>query len=106
VSLNVICQLSISRNLSLDWIGTVLSVAMTTALLLPLQWGGTTKPWSSPQVYALFPVFAVLVAAFVAWERRLGSLAIMPLSMFSRRTQIGACLEAVGFPSYLPQARY
>jgi hypothetical protein len=81
---------------SLDWIGTAICLAMTTSLLLPLQWGGNTKPWSSPQVYALFPIFGVLVAAFVAWEHRLGPRAIMPLSMFRSRTQIGACLAAVG----------
>jgi hypothetical protein len=75
----------------------VLCLATTTALLLPLQWGGNTKLWTSPQVYALFPVFGVLATAFLFWEHRMGPRAIMPLVMFKRRTQIGACLEAVRF---------
>jgi hypothetical protein len=41
----------------------LLCLAMTTCLLLPLQWGGTTYPWSDPKVYALFPVFGVLLVA-------------------------------------------
>jgi hypothetical protein len=81
--------------LDLDWVGTILCVGMTTCLLLPLQEGGNTKPWSDPTVYALFPVFGVLLAAFIGWEWRMGPRAILPLAMFKRRTQIGCCLEAV-----------
>lgn len=83
------------KYLDLDWIGTILCVGMTTCLLLPLQQGGNTKPWSDPTVYALFPVFAVLLGAFIGWEWRMGPRAILPLSMFKRRTQVGCCLEAV-----------
>ena len=32
---------------SLDWIGGILSLASIVCLLLPLQWGGVTKPVSS-----------------------------------------------------------
>jgi len=39
-------------------------------------------------------VFGVLVIAFIAWEWRMGARALMPLAMFKRRTQVGACLEA------------
>jgi hypothetical protein len=52
--------------LGLDWIGVILCVGMTTCLLLPLQQGGNTKPWSDPSVYALFPVFFVLLVAFIS----------------------------------------
>jgi hypothetical protein len=37
----------------LDWIGTVLSLAMVVSLLLPLQWGGNEKAWNAPEVIAL-----------------------------------------------------
>jgi hypothetical protein len=86
------------RYLDLDWIGTILCLGMTSTLLLPLQEGGVTKPWSDPSVYALFPVFGVLFIAFIAWEWRMGPRAIMPLSMFKRKTQVGCCLEAVSWP--------
>jgi hypothetical protein len=88
------------KYLDLDWIGAILCIGMTTSLLLPLQEGGNTKSWSDPTVYALFPVFAVLLVAFVIWEWRMGPRAMMPLDMFRRRTQSGCCSEAVS-PNYL-----
>lgn len=42
--------------LSLDWIGAVLSLAMATTLILPIQWGGVIKPWNDPAVISLFVV--------------------------------------------------
>jgi EmrB/QacA subfamily drug resistance transporter len=78
----------------LDWIGSALALGMVTSLLLPLQWGGNTKPWNDKTVIALFCVFGVLLISFVSWEYYMGADAILPLSMFRRRTQIGTCLEA------------
>lgn len=75
--------------LALDWVGAFLSVGMITALLLPLQWGGVTKPWNDRVVIALFVVFAVLLILFVGWEVYMGKRAMMPLELFRRRTQVG-----------------
>ncbi|KAG8895925.1 hypothetical protein FRB99_000275 [Tulasnella sp. 403] len=82
------------RLLRLDWVGSVLCLAMVTSLLLPLQWGGVTKPWTDKSVIACFCVFGVLLPAFIGWEWYLGDKAIMPLHLFKRRTQIGCCIEA------------
>ncbi|KAG8946702.1 hypothetical protein FRC04_011480 [Tulasnella sp. 424] len=83
------------RIAGIDWIGSILSIGMITSILLPLQWGGVTKPWNDKTVIALFCVFAVLLAAFVGWEWYVGEeKAIMPLSMWANRAQIGCCLEA------------
>jgi hypothetical protein len=79
---------------SVDWIGTFICVGMTTSLILPLQWGGVTHPWDSPEVYALFPVFAVLLSIFASWQWRRGKRAILPFHLLKRRAQIGAALEA------------
>lgn len=78
---------------NLDWIGTVVCLGLTTALLLALQYGGS-KGWDDPTVIGLFCVFAVLLAAFVLWERFIGPAALVPFSL-GKRTQIGASLEAV-----------
>ena len=51
----------------LDYIGAFLSVAMVTLLLLPLQWGGNTRPWSDPVVIALLVVVGFLFV-FVGLE--------------------------------------
>jgi hypothetical protein len=48
----------------LDWIGTVLSLAMVVSLLLPLQWGGNEKAWNAPEVIALLVMVTDLRATF------------------------------------------
>jgi MFS family permease len=62
---------------------------MITSLLLPLQWGGITRPWNDKVVIALFCVFGVLFIAFIGWELYKGERAMMPLFLFRRRTQVG-----------------
>ncbi|KAF9003888.1 ABC transporter [Cyathus striatus] len=95
--------------LTLDWIGTVLSVALVVSLLLPLQWGGNEKAWNDPAVIATLAVFAVLLVAFPAWEWRMEDKAILPLKLLLKRNMLGAFIEAamlqVGFilaSYYLP----
>ena len=39
--------------LSLDIFGGLISLAMITSLLLPLQWGGNTRDWNDPVVIGL-----------------------------------------------------
>ena len=45
----------------LDYVGAFLSVAMVTLLLLPLQWGGNTRPWNDPLVIALLVAVSSLM---------------------------------------------
>lgn len=73
----------------------MLCLGFSTCLLLSLEWGGSVKPWSSAAVIAPLCVFGVLVVVFVAWEGFRGEHALVPYSIFHRRTQTGACLEAV-----------
>lgn len=82
----------LQRWLALDWVGAFLSVATVVCLLLPLQWGGVTRPWNDKAVIALFVVFAALFGAFIAWEHHKGACAMMPLSFFKNRTQVGGAL--------------
>ncbi|KAG8832129.1 hypothetical protein FRC17_001962 [Serendipita sp. 399] len=79
----------VQKWLGVDWVGTALCLAMIMPLLLALQWGGNTRPWNDKVVIALFCVFGVVLPAFVYWEFRLGSMAIMPMWMYKRRSQIG-----------------
>lgn len=75
---------------SLDWFGGVLSLASIICLLLPLQWGGVTKPWDDKAVIALFVTFGVIFIAFITWEYHKGERAMLPLSLLRNRTQVGA----------------
>ena len=47
-----------------DPMGTILLLGTVISLLLALEWGGTTYPWSSGKVVAPLVVFAVL---FIVW---------------------------------------
>ncbi|KAG9033576.1 hypothetical protein FRB95_014654 [Tulasnella sp. JGI-2019a] len=82
------------RIMNIDWIGYVLSVCIITALLLPLQWGGVTKSWSDKAVVASFCVLGGLIVVFLAWEWHKGDKAVMPLSIWKNRTQVGCCASA------------
>ncbi|KAG8985246.1 hypothetical protein FRB90_004858, partial [Tulasnella sp. 427] len=42
------------RIAGIDWIGSLLSIGMITSILLPLQWGGVSKPWNDKTIIALF----------------------------------------------------
>lgn len=60
------------RFLKFDPIGTILFVPAIICLLLALQWGGTTYPWSSGRVIASLVVFGICTMAFIAVQWWLG----------------------------------
>jgi EmrB/QacA subfamily drug resistance transporter len=96
------------REHRVDYAGAgVLSVAIA-CLLLACTWGGTTYPWGSAQVLGTAIAGAVLVAAFLAIERRVAE-PLLPLGLFSERIftvsavgglVVGAILFAVSI--YVP----
>lgn len=53
---------------TLDPLGNALFLGSIICLLLALQWGGTTYEWSNGRIIALFVMFGVLLAAFIALE--------------------------------------
>ncbi|KAF8315117.1 ABC transporter [Clavulina sp. PMI_390] len=85
-------ETTLQRWLRIDWFGTLISLGLITSLLLPLQWGGNTKPWNDTSVIALFVVFGVMVGIFVAWQYYLKDRALLPLNLLKNRTQIGASM--------------
>jgi MFS family permease len=50
----------------IDPLGFITFVPSIISLLLALEWGGTTYPWSNANVVALLVVFSVLLACFMA----------------------------------------
>ncbi|KAH7886416.1 MFS general substrate transporter [Phlebopus sp. FC_14] len=97
-SVSVVSFGTSSMWLRIDWIGGALVTGFFTCLLLPLQWGGNTKPWNSPTVIALFVVAGVLFAMFLPWERYKGKQAMIPLDIISNRTALGCGIS--GFLGY------
>ena len=69
----------------IDWLGAVLIISATTALVMPLVWGGTTYAWSSPVIIALLAGSAVLLLLFLCVEHRFGVRSLIPLHMFASR---------------------
>jgi EmrB/QacA subfamily drug resistance transporter len=96
------------REHRIDYAGAaVLSVAIT-GLLLACTWGGTTYPWTSPEVLVTGIGGLVLTAVFIAIERRVEE-PLLPLALFRDRVfsvstgggfVIGAIIFAVSI--YVP----
>ncbi|KAJ7796748.1 major facilitator superfamily transporter [Mycena olivaceomarginata] len=70
--------LSFKRRLEqFDPIGSIIIIPAAVCLLLALQWGGSTYPWKSGRVIALFVVFGVLTIMFIAvqiWKQDRGTV--------------------------------
>lgn len=49
----------------LDLLGQVFLFPSMVCLLLALEWGGTTYPWSNGRIIALFVVFGVTLIGFI-----------------------------------------
>ncbi|KAI0430881.1 major facilitator superfamily domain-containing protein [Xylaria sp. FL1042] len=70
----------------MDPVGTVLLIGSISSLLLALQLGGQTYPWSSARIIALIVVFAVVLAAWVCWQIYLGPIATIPKTVAGQRS--------------------
>ncbi|EIW79989.1 MFS general substrate transporter, partial [Coniophora puteana RWD-64-598 SS2] len=86
---------SFQKWLHLDWVGTLLSFAMVTFLLIPLQWGGVVKSWSSPAVIVLLTLSGLSIVAFLLWEIHQGDNAILPTKIFFQRNMFWICVTTV-----------
>jgi hypothetical protein len=70
---------------SIDFAGAIVLSIAITGLLLACVWGGTSYPWGSPQVLGAAAVGVVLLAVFVAIERRAVE-PLLPLDLLRERT--------------------
>ena len=68
----------------IDYAGTALLVGAVGSILLAVTWGGTQYAWGSGVIIALAIIGAVLLAAFVAVERRAAE-PVLPLYLFRNR---------------------
>ncbi|WP_404818872.1 MDR family MFS transporter [Streptomyces phaeolivaceus] len=92
----------------IDYLGTFLIASVATCLVLVASLGGTTWEWNSPQIIGLSVLAVLLVAVFVAVERRAAE-PVLPLKLFRVRTfTLSAVISfVVGFAmfgamTYLP----
>ncbi|KAI4663976.1 uncharacterized protein J4E79_003476 [Alternaria viburni] len=86
-------KLSILAQLKrLDPIGLLFFVPSMVCLILALQWGGTTDPWSAPKIVGLLVTFAVTFIAFLVVEFTMPDTAMAPPRVILNRSMGGAML--------------
>lgn len=75
---------------AVDWAGSLTVIGGTLMLLLGLEFGGVTYPWSSVTVICLI-VFGILVAClFILNEWKFARYPVMPLRIFKHRSNIAS----------------
>lgn len=70
----------------LDPIGTAVFLPGVVCLLLALQWGGTTYPWSNWRIILLLVLFGVLMPIFIYIQYIKQETATVPPRIFKQRT--------------------
>ena len=74
--------------LQLDLAGSFIFMAAIVCLLLALQWGGTTKPWSDGSVIGTLVAFGVLMIIFIANEILMNERALLVGRLMKQKTLI------------------
>lgn len=74
----------------LDLLGELFLLPCIVCLLLALQWGGSTYPWSNGRIIALFTLFGVLLIAFIVVQVFKPDTATIPGSIIANRSIIGS----------------
>ena len=69
-----------------DLEGTVVFIPAIICLLLALQWGGTTHPWSNWRIILLFVLFGVLISIFIAIQFWKQDQATIPPRVLKKRS--------------------
>lgn len=82
----------------LDPIGVFFFAPSMVCLILALQWGGTTEPWSAPKIIGLLVVFAVTLIGFLITEWRMPDTAMAPKRVIFNRS-VGGSMFFVFFMS-------
>ncbi|KIJ39864.1 hypothetical protein M422DRAFT_230422 [Sphaerobolus stellatus SS14] len=78
--------------LSIDYMGTILTLGGCVLILLPLIWGGVTFPWVSGTVLGTLLGGIALVAIFCLWEWKGAKIPIVPMRIFRHATVCGVCI--------------
>lgn len=92
----------------IDYLGSIILMAGTSALVLATIWGGNQYAWNSPQIIGLLIASAVAALIFIPVENRAAE-PIMPMYLFTNRNfllTLGASLSLgvamFGAVEYIP----
>lgn len=85
------------RILKLDLIGAALVIPATVCLILALQWGGSTYPWSDARVIGLLVGCSCSTILLIISQLKLGEKAMLPPAMFCDRNILCAIMFSLSF---------
>jgi len=92
----------------IDFLGSGLMLVGVTAALLVTVWGGAQYAWGSPVIIGLAVAAAVLITAFILWERKAAEPILPPnlyhIGIFRVSTSVSFILAMIMFGAiiYLP----
>jgi hypothetical protein len=81
--------------LEIDLIGAFFLICAIISLLLALQWGGTTYPWSDSKVWGCILGFVLLIAIFIGQQFWRKDRATIPPRIFGQRTVLFCSLYSL-----------
>lgn len=85
---------------AIDWLGIVTVTGGTIMVLLGLEYGGVSFPWSSATVICLIVFGILLIVLFVINEWKVAKYPMMPLTIFNKRSNV-ACLAVCFFHGFV-----
>lgn len=77
---------------AIDWLGSLSILAVTLMILLGLDFGGETFPWSSPKVVCLLVFGGLMIGFFVFSEKKFARYPLMPLSVFKGKGNVATLI--------------
>ncbi|PAV21574.1 MFS general substrate transporter [Pyrrhoderma noxium] len=80
--------------MSLDWVGNILVIASTTAVVIALTWGGVEFSWSSPKVLVPLIIGCLGLIIFMVYEAKVADTPLVPLEIITARTTISGYAQA------------
>lgn len=80
------------KALHMDLPGAFIFLAAMTCILLALQWGGTAKAWSDPDVFGTIMGFGLLILAFLVVEWFQGERALLVPYLLKERHIWAGCI--------------
>ncbi|KZT20290.1 iron permease [Neolentinus lepideus HHB14362 ss-1] len=82
----------------MDWIGNIMVIASTTAVVIALTWGGIQYSWGSANVLVPLILGLLGLVAFVIYEAKIPDHPIVPFNLMASRTGISGYAQTFLMP--------
>ncbi|EPQ58605.1 Mfs1.1 [Gloeophyllum trabeum ATCC 11539] len=82
----------------MDWLGNIMVIASTTAVVIALTWGGIQYSWGSPRVLVPLILGMLGLVAFITYEAKVPQHPIVPFALMGTRTGISGYAQTFLMP--------